>query len=46
MLYRYYMYNAFAKWKTELIIEKVSEEFYLTPRTVSDIYKLILILLD
>lgn len=37
ILYRYYMYKTFAKWNYESIIETVSEEFYLSTRTITDI---------
>lgn len=37
ILYRYYLYKTFAKWSYETIIETVSDEMYLAPRTVTTI---------
>lgn len=37
IVYRYYFYKSFTKWKYEAIIEKVSEEMYLTNRTITEI---------
>jgi hypothetical protein len=37
ILYRYYMYKNFSKWGYEQIIETISEEIYLSTRTVTDI---------
>ena len=36
MVYRYYMYNSY-DWSYVRIIETISEEFYLTSRTVTNI---------
>ncbi len=37
IIYRYYMYNTFATSTFDLIIQTISEEFYLAPRTVTTI---------